>query len=344
MSMDDYFIIYDMLNNIETKNFHFYIETPGGSGEAAEEIARFLRSKFENVKFIISGESKSAGTILVLCGNEIAMTNSGSLGPIDAQMRIGRSQVSAYDYMEWVKEKYEEAKKTGRMNPFDATMVAQMSAGELRGVENALNFAGDLVKEWLPKYKFRDWNKTQTRGMPVTEEMKVTRAKEIVAELTNHTKWRSHGRSLKIGDLESLGLNIQQLDASPDIARIVYRIQTIIRLLYSSSSVYKIFATAEEKIFKNATPSNVVQGMIPQGLVPKKPDALEIEVQCDQCGEKYKIYAKFIDNPKIDEDMKRKGFEPFPIDNKLKCKCGNTIDLNGIRTEIEMQIGKKIII
>ena len=33
------------------------------------------------------------------------MTETGSLGPIDAQMRIGRSVISAYDYMEWVEEK-----------------------------------------------------------------------------------------------------------------------------------------------------------------------------------------------------------------------------------------------
>jgi ATP-dependent protease ClpP protease subunit len=39
------------------------IETPGGSGEAAEEIVEFLYSKYNTVDFIISGEAKSAGTL-----------------------------------------------------------------------------------------------------------------------------------------------------------------------------------------------------------------------------------------------------------------------------------------
>ena len=62
-----------------------YIETPGGSGETAEEVVKFLRNNFDTVSFVVSGEAKSAGTIIVLSGDEILMTETGSLGPIDAQ-------------------------------------------------------------------------------------------------------------------------------------------------------------------------------------------------------------------------------------------------------------------
>src|SRR4030067_3518114 len=44
LNMDDYFIIFDMLNKINSKKLDFYIETPGGSGEAAEEIVSFIRN------------------------------------------------------------------------------------------------------------------------------------------------------------------------------------------------------------------------------------------------------------------------------------------------------------
>ena len=33
------------------------------------------------------------------------MTETGSLGPIDAQVKIGRSIVSAHDYKAWIDEK-----------------------------------------------------------------------------------------------------------------------------------------------------------------------------------------------------------------------------------------------
>jgi hypothetical protein len=48
------------------------------------------------------------------------MADTGSLGPIDAQVKIGRSVVSAHDYKEWVGLKRDEAAKNGSLNPFDA--------------------------------------------------------------------------------------------------------------------------------------------------------------------------------------------------------------------------------
>src|SRR5690606_14230484 len=128
LTMDDYYVIYDILRNEKAVDLDFYLETPGGSGEAAEEIVRCLRSKCDTVNFVVSGEAKSAGTILVLSGDEIFMTNTGSLGPIDAQVKIGRSFQSAYDYIEWVKEKQ---KSKGRLTPFDALIVSQITPGEL---------------------------------------------------------------------------------------------------------------------------------------------------------------------------------------------------------------------
>jgi len=340
ISMDDYYIIHDLLKNIETKKLDFYIETPGGSGEAVEEIVRFLRSKFDNIDFVISGEAKSAGTILALSGNDILMTKSGSLGPIDAQIKIGRTVISAYDYIEWINLKREEAKEYGKLNPLDATMVAQISPGELSLVYHALKFAEDLVVEWLSKYKFQNWKVTETRKIPVTEEMKKKRASEIAKELMNHAKWRTHGRSIKIEDLESIGLKITKIDDYPNIADIIYRIQTVIRLLFSTTTTYKIFATADEKIFKHAVP----MGPSPPKIPIKSADVAEFEVRCPSCGKVYKLYAKFIENPQIDRDFQKKGAIPFPKDNKLICDCGFEIDLTGIRNDLETKVGKKILI
>ena len=154
----DFYVIRDLLaSKKDLQKIDIYIETPGGSGETAEEIVKFLRNNFDAVSFVVSGEAKSAGTIIVLSGDEILMTETGSLGPIDAQMKIGRSVISAYDYIEWVEEKRKEAEEQGRLNPFDATMVAQITPGELGSVFHALKFAEDLVVEWLINYKFKKW-------------------------------------------------------------------------------------------------------------------------------------------------------------------------------------------
>lgn len=338
INMDDYYIIKDLLQSVSSTKLDFYIESPGGSGEAAEEIVECLRDKFEHVSFVVSGEAKSAGTILTLSGNEILMSDSGSLGPIDAQVKIGRMVVSAYDYMEWVDSKRDEAQKYGKLNPFDATMVAQISPGELNGIYHALNFAMDLIKEWLPKYKFKNWTKTETRCLPVTEDYKIQRASEIADALVNHSKWRTHGRSLKIKDLQEL-LKINRIDDDPVLSDIVYRIQTVIKLFFSTTSTYKIFATQNEKILRNAVPQSQTRS-IPQ---IDKADVIELDVACPQCGLKHSLYGKFVNDSKIDKDFITRGKKSILSSNKIQCQCGFEIDLVGIRNDIENKVGKKFV-
>jgi len=339
LQQEDHYIISDLLRGVSIDKLDFYIETPGGSGEAAEEIVRCLRKKCDHISFVVSGEAKSAGTLIVLSGDEILMTQTGSLGPIDAQIRIGRSPVSAMDYKEWIEKKQSEAQKNNYLNPVDATIIAQISPGELQGIYQSLKFAEDLVKGWLPKYKFKNWNITETSKTEVTQQMKVERAKEIVDKLTDRDEWHSHGRSIKIDDLDEL-LKIIHVDDDPDLKNLVYRIQMVCKLIFDSSTNYKIFATADYKIFKSAT-------QIPSGILPpnKKAEVAEFKVVCPKCGQQYSIYIKFSDNKKIDVDLQKKGSKPYPINNKLKCdNCGFSIDLSGVKNQLEMQIGKKAIL
>ena len=341
LSQEDFYMVADMLNDLsDISKVDVYLETPGGSGEAAEEIVEFLHKKFEYVSFVVSGEAKSAGTLMVLSGDDILMTQTGSLGPIDAQVKIGRSTISAYNYMKWVDEKLEEAEKKEKLNPFDATMIAQISPGELKGVNHALKFAEDLVGKWLKKYKFKHWTVTETHKTEVSEDTKEKRAKEIAKELINHGKWRSHGRSIKIKDLEDIGLRISEVDNDAVLKDIVYRIQVVCRLLFNTTSTYKIFATEKEKIFKSAATLQKVP-RLPKNI--EQPQVVELEQKCLQCGKVHKIYAKLADNHQIDKDFKSKGFIPFPRDNKFICDCKYEMDLGGIRNEIEVKSGLKVL-
>jgi hypothetical protein len=218
-------------------------------------------------------------------------------------------------------------------------MVAQITPGELVGVYHALEFAKDLVVEWLRNYKFRKWTATETRKITVTDEMKQKRAKEIAEKLSDHSRWRSHGRSIKIEDLESIGLKITRVDNFPELADIVYRIQIVCRFLFESTTAFKIFATQDNKIFRHG----VTLGApikIPQ---IQAPDVTEVQMNCPQCGAVHRIYAKLIPEPRIDVDYKSKGFIPFPKESKIICACGFELDLSGIKNQIELQTGRRIV-
>lgn len=336
MDMTDSYIISDLLPKRKSrKPLDVYIETPGGSGEAAEVIADIFRSKYSEVNFVVSGEAKSAGTILALSGDNIVMTETGSLGPIDAQCSIGRKVVSAYDYLDWIHKKEKES----HLSPFDITMIAQISPGELMGVQNSLEYAKDLVIGWLPKYKFKKWTVTEGRKLPVTDDMKKQRAKEIADELVDHARWRSHGRSLKIKELNQIKLHIDKpKKATLDI---INRIQVVIRLLFSTSGAYKIFMTGEDKVIKSAASVSNQPQPIAQQLMASP--AQPFETICPKCGYHHKLYVKFVNDKQIDIELHKQGFSELAKDAKVHCSCGQEIDLSGIKNDIEIQTGQKVI-
>ncbi len=339
LNMGDYHILHEMLRNVKSDKLDIYIETPGGSGEAAEEIVEYLHKKFDTIDFIIAGEAKSAGTLMAMSADEIYMTESGSLGPIDAQVKIGRSIISAFDYVEWMIDKRKEAEKNKGLNPVDATMIAQITPGEFESVYHAQQFAVDKLKEWLPKYKFKHWKITETQKLQVSEDKKKECAREIAEKMINHAKWRSHGRSLKIKDLEEIGLRIKKCEDNKVLCDLVYRIKTILRLLFGSSTHYKVYITSDEKIFRDAysqTGKDANQTNIQTPVA-------ELGISCPKCGKKQPLYAKFDKIPKKLEDELLKRAKPFPLINKIDCECGFQFNLIGIRNQLEKQVGKKMI-
>lgn len=329
LDMQDCYIIDDILpEQDDKKELDVYLVTPGGSGEAAESIADLLHNRYEGVNFVIAEEAKSAGTILALSGNSIAMTETGSLGPIDAQCHIGRGFISADDYMTWVKEKMTEKSLT----PFDSMMVAQISPGELYGIQNSLEYAKDLVLKWLPQYKFKDWTETETSHKMVTDEMRKKRAREIANDLTNHKKWRSHGRSLGIKELNAINLHVDEI-TQPTL-EIVKRIQIVIRLIFSMSSVYKIYSSDGQKIMKTAS----------QLAAPvSQPPVLQFEAMCQKCKKTYKLYVEFEHIDDITNNIEKQGFSKVPDDLKINCDCGHQIDLTPIKNEIEAKTNRKVL-
>jgi hypothetical protein len=251
LNQNDYYAIREVLSDkkISEKNIRkidFYIETLGGKAEAVADIVEFLRSHFDEVNFVVTGEAKSAGTILVLSGDNILMTETGSLGTIDAQLEIRGSWIPTSSYMDYVLDKREEAKKH-KLNRFDDKIISQISPGELCLVHHAQNFSSELICNWLPKYKFKK--------LKLTDEKKRKKAVEVVRILTDYSIWKTHKRSIKIKDLiKTVGLDVINLDTEvPKLTEVVYRIQALCLLWFGAynQNIYKIFAAEDAIVFRN---------------------------------------------------------------------------------------------
>ncbi|KPJ51221.1 hypothetical protein AMJ40_00500 [candidate division TA06 bacterium DG_26] len=70
------------------RTLYFLIETIGGSGAAAYNMARLLRSKFKKIVVFVPHFALSAGTVLACMSDEIVMDVTSHLGPFDAYLEI----------------------------------------------------------------------------------------------------------------------------------------------------------------------------------------------------------------------------------------------------------------
>lgn len=66
-------------------NATLVLTTLGGSPDAAYKIARYMQTRYDTFTVLVSGECKSAGTLIAVGAHSIAFAPYGELGPIDIQ-------------------------------------------------------------------------------------------------------------------------------------------------------------------------------------------------------------------------------------------------------------------
>jgi hypothetical protein len=199
------------------------LETPGGYIETVERIVAVFRRHYSLVEFIVPNFAYSAGTVLALSGDEIYMDYYSVLGPIDPQFRTENgNQVPGMGYL----AKYGELlEKINSVEDDSAhTVKAELSfllrkfdPAELFRVEQAIEHSKSLLTAWLPRYKFKDWHTTKSRGVPVTPEYKRERAEKIAEALGDAKRWHSHGRGISREDLSRDDIGLQTADFGADL-------------------------------------------------------------------------------------------------------------------------------
>jgi hypothetical protein len=179
------------------------LDTPGGIAEVVERIVRIFRHHYKEVKFLIPDKAFSAGTILVMSGDEILMDYHSCLGPIDPQVQREGKLVPALSYLKQF-DRLKEKTGEGKLSTAEVVLLEKMDLAELHQFELARDFSVTLLKEWLAKYKFKDWKFTETRKIPVTDAMKAEQAEAIARILNDHERWHTHGRGIDMKTLRDV--------------------------------------------------------------------------------------------------------------------------------------------
>lgn len=184
------------------------LTTTGGSATAVERYVNIIRKHYSKVIFIVPDYAYSAGTIFCMSGDEIWMDYFSVLGPIDPQVPNKEGKyVPALGYLDKINELIEKCRNGTITNP-EFLILKDFDLAELRNYEQAKELTISLLKKWLVKYKFKNWNK-HTDGTNVTQAEKEARAEEIADALGNNNQWKTHARPINIEELEELKLKIE---------------------------------------------------------------------------------------------------------------------------------------
>ena len=187
------------------------LDTPGGVVEVVERMVTELRSHYSEILVIVPDRAMSAGTIFALSADRIMMDYFSCLGPIDPQIERDGKLVPALSYLTQF-ERLNQKAAQGGLTSAEYALLSKLDLGELYQFEQARELSVELLVKWLSQYKFKGWDRTETRGEEVTEEMKKERAQDIATLLNDPARWHSHARGIDMNTLRNeVGLQIEDL-------------------------------------------------------------------------------------------------------------------------------------
>jgi hypothetical protein len=253
----------EVVSGLEGESLDLIIHSPGGSAEAAERIVTYLRDIFTDIRVFVPHAAMSAATMLACSANEIVMGKESSLGPIDPQLimqNAGGMQVvpamAVIEQFEWIRKEISE--KPHEL-PLFVPLITQFGPALLKQCEHSINLAKELVSEWLIKYMFQSENGANQKAINVAHE------------LSDHTRFKSHGRFINREQAKQFGLKVTDLEVDDDIRDLVMSIYHATTHTFSGTSAVKIIENQLGKAFVKKVSEQIIPitGPTIQKPVPK---------------------------------------------------------------------------
>ena len=213
-------------------------------------------------------------------------------------------------------------------------ILQNLSPGELKEAHNQLEFAKALVTSWLAQYKFRRWTAHSTSGKRVTKAEREERARQVAERLCDHSRWRTHGKSLRIDDLRNLGLKVTDYSADPELNDAIMRYYTLLQMVFDTTNIYKIWEIPQSWIVRSVNIAGQPAPPIAQGATKA-----ELQVQCPSCKRDLRIQANLDTLQPLND-----GMLPYPEGDMMKCPdCGTDINLIDVRRKVELGTRRKVV-
>lgn len=214
--------------DLNNKELVLILNCPGGDGLAAERIVNLCRSYSPSgFSVVVPKMAKSAATMLCLGANEIIMSATSELGPIDPQILIRDDQGKPLKYQaaHEIVGSYEELLKLanttkGQPAPY-LQQLARYDARDIQSIKSAQRLSEDVAVTILKSGCFKGLTDKQI--------------KTKILLLIDANKTINHGRPLFYDAVKKCGLNVRLEDCKSELWNNVWSLY--LRLNYLTTSI-----------------------------------------------------------------------------------------------------------
>jgi hypothetical protein len=214
------------------KGLDLILHSPGGVPEAAEQIVKYLRSKFAHIRVFVPHMAMSAATMMACAANSIVLACHSTLGPTDPQIPIRTNTgemrlVAAHALL----QDFSDAKQTrGVEYAAWAPILGQYPPGLLTECRRSLSLTKELVTTWLAQYMFA--GKRNRRRLAIN-----------LAKFLADSQHHSHARPLMRDELRIYNMQIEDLEDDQQL-------QDLVMSVYHATT-HTLGGTAAAKIIDN---------------------------------------------------------------------------------------------
>jgi ATP-dependent protease ClpP protease subunit len=169
-----------------SKELVLLLNCPGGDALAAERIVNICRSYSKGNKFsvIVPKMAKSAATMVCLGAQDIGMSRTSELGPIDPQIRVSEGvYYAAHEIIESYNELMKNASATkGKVEPFlqqlyrfDATQIRWIKSAQQLSESIAVNVLKTGIMSGKPEKEIKE----KDSAFPLSGVLKSSRSANL---------------------------------------------------------------------------------------------------------------------------------------------------------------------
>lgn len=225
----------EVTQGLTDKTTDVMLYSPGGLPEAADSIVQILRSKFDQIRFIIPGVAKSAATMVALSGHELMMEHNAELGPIDPQFRFVKADgTPVVAPAQAIIDQFEKAQDIIGKDPKKLAawipILQQYGPSLYQQCLNAIELSKRYVGEWLKTGMFKSQDSDAAEAT----------AKKVVEYLGDHNQFKSHAARVGVAELRKQGIPVKILNEDKPLHDAVMTVYHALLLTFGGTGAYRI--------------------------------------------------------------------------------------------------------